>query len=66
MPRTFNDLFDRICSIDNLTLAAHKAALGKRDKPYVDAFRLNLERELWALRRELLDSSYRPGPYRSF
>ena len=66
MPRTFNNLFEPIAALPNLLGAAHKAALGKRDKPYVDAFELNLEREVWKLQCELLTGTYTPGPYRSF
>lgn len=66
MPKTFNNLYDPICSLDNLLLAAHKAGLGKRHKTYVDRFRMNLEPEIWGLREELLTGSYRPGTYRTF
>lgn len=66
MPKTFNHLFEPICSLENLFRAAHKAALGKRHKPYVDAFRLDVEREIWKLREELLAGIYQPGPYKTF
>jgi retron-type reverse transcriptase len=64
--KTHNHLYPEICSLGNLREAARKASLGKRGKPYVDAFRLNLERELWALREELVAGSYAPGAYRTF
>jgi RNA-directed DNA polymerase len=66
MPKTFNHLFESICSLENLLRAAHKASRGKRHKPYVDAFRLNLEREVWRLREELQEDRYCPGPYKTF
>jgi len=66
MPKTFNNLFEQIVSLGNLFMAARKAALGKRHKGYVDAFRLDLEHEIWALREELLSGAYQPGPYRVF
>ncbi len=66
MPKTVNHLFEQICSLENLLGAAHKAALGKRQKPYVDQFRLGLETEVWKLREELLNGTYQPGSYRSF
>lgn len=66
MAKTFNNLFEGIASLSNLQEAARKAGLSKRHKPYVDAFRVNLERELWALREELLAGTYAPGPYRTF
>jgi len=66
MPKTFNNLFETICSIENLMRATHKAALGKRGKCYIDKFKINLEHEIWDLREELLSQSYCPGKYNSF
>ncbi|MCU0293392.1 MAG: reverse transcriptase/maturase family protein [Thermoanaerobaculaceae bacterium] len=50
----------------NLAAAARTAARGKRTRPDVAAFLLDLEGQVCALRRELLDGSYRPGGYRTF
>jgi RNA-directed DNA polymerase len=41
-------------------------ARGKRSRLDVARFLLNLESELWLLRRELEEERYHPGPYRSF
>ena len=55
-----------IASWENLLLAFHRASAGKRGRPEVAAFEHHLEDNLVALRRDLLDQSYRPGPYASF
>ncbi|NOZ94435.1 MAG: four helix bundle protein [Acidobacteria bacterium] len=39
---------------------------GKRSRPDVAAFLMNLEVEIPRLRRELESGEYRPGPYRTF
>lgn len=59
-------LFDQVCAFPNLLRAAHKAQVGKRYRPNVLVFNLRLEDNLHALRRELLDGSYRPGAHRHF
>ncbi len=64
MVKSRTDLYSRLCSWENLILAARKAMRRKRSKPYVDTFWLNLEPELAGIRRELLDKSYLPGRYR--
>lgn len=60
------DLLERVASWENLLLAYRRAALGKRGRGDVARFEHRLEDELFALRRELLDRSYRPGAYASF
>jgi retron-type reverse transcriptase len=59
-------LFDRVTSFPNLLQAARLASRGKRFRPNVAAFGLNLEEELHGLQQELLARTYRPGPYRTF
>lgn len=59
------DLWDDLVSFGNLLAAAEAAAAGKRTRPDVAAFLLNLEGEVLALRRELRDGRYLPGPYRT-
>jgi RNA-directed DNA polymerase len=59
-------LWPGLTSFSNLLAAAEAAAAGKRKRPDVAAFLLNLEPELSRLRRELIDDSYQPGPYRTF
>ena len=59
-------LFSKIVAFPNLVLAARRAARGKRFRPNVARFSLQLEEELHALRQSLTAHSYRPGPYRTF
>ncbi len=64
--RRVGNLWPDLTSFANLLEAAEAAAAGKRKRPDVAAFLLNLEPELIGLHRELLDGSYQPGPYRTF
>jgi retron-type reverse transcriptase len=59
-------IFERVVAFDNLWLAFRKARRGKRRRPPVAEFELNLERELLALQRELRAEDYQPGAYRLF
>lgn len=60
------DLFEQLCSLENL----HKAYLGaRRNKRYrksILRFGLNLEENLLKLREELLGQTYKHGGYRQF
>ncbi len=64
--KTFNHLFEKIASWDNLLLAAKKAQKGKRYLPDVAAFHLRQEENLLQLQRELLAKTYQPGAYHTF
>ncbi len=66
MPKRFDDLYEQVTSFENLWLAHHKAARGKRGHPAVAAFEFILEDELWQLQDELSTQTYRPGAYCSF
>ncbi|MDX1982410.1 MAG: reverse transcriptase/maturase family protein [Bryobacteraceae bacterium] len=59
-------LWPQIVSFENLLAAAHAAAKGKRRRPDVAKFLMNLEPELHKLREELVNGTYQPGPYRTF
>lgn len=59
-------LFDSIASFENLYRAYLRARRGKRDRASVDRFSFDLEREIIALRGELLSGTYRPGPLFTF
>lgn len=63
---TFSGLFPRIASFQNLLVACHKAALGKRHQEDIANFLVNREPELLRLQAELLSGTYRPGTYRTF
>jgi len=60
------NLWPDLTSFANLLSAAEAAAAGKRKRPDVAAFLMDLEPELLQLQRELLDGRYQPGPYRTF
>jgi RNA-directed DNA polymerase len=59
-------LFARITTFANLLEAARLAGRGKRFRPNVATFSLNLEEELHGLQQELVTRTYRPGPYDTF
>lgn len=55
-----------ICSADNLFQAWEEFRRGKRKKPDVQEFERYLEDNIFALRRELLDGTYKPQGYTQF
>ena len=60
------ELWPELTSWANLYEAAKCAAAGKRGRPDVAAYLLEVENEVACLRRALLGGTYRPGHYRSF
>jgi len=64
--KRIGNLWPALTSVENLFAAALAAAAGKRGRPEVAAYLLNLEINVVRLRRELLEGTYRPGPYRNF
>ena len=64
--RRIGGLFDGVVSYANLYRAYRKALLGARKNEEQARFYYNLESELVTLRRELVDETYIPGPYRYF
>jgi RNA-directed DNA polymerase len=60
------DLYDQLCSYNNLFLAYQKARKRKTLKPYVLEFEKNLKDNLLELRAELLFHTYRPKPLTTF
>jgi RNA-directed DNA polymerase len=59
-------IWPKLVSFENLLLAYRKARRGKRTRPGVAEFGLDLEHELIALQRELQNGSYQAGDYRLF
>lgn len=59
-------LFERICSLENLRLAADGAARHKTRRKEVQEFFSNLEENLATLRRELLERTYKVSEYEIF
>lgn len=64
--KSYNSLYAKVCSIENLQLAFKKARRGKTRKPYVISFEANLNRELQKLKTELETFSYVPRPLKTF
>lgn len=64
--KRFGYLFEHVSNFHALVKAANKAALGKKAKPRVARFIEDLETEVIALERELLEKTYRPLPYHTF
>jgi len=60
------NLYDHICSFENIYLAYRKARRGKRASVSTADFEYNQEEELLRLRAELSAQTWQPGPYRTF
>ncbi len=61
-----NNLYNKLCTYENLELAFKKARKRKTLKPYVIAFEKNLKENLLNLRTELLFHTYNPMPLKTF
>ncbi|MBI3584178.1 MAG: group II intron reverse transcriptase domain-containing protein [Nitrospinae bacterium] len=66
MPKTYNALFEKIYTFDNLYNAYLKARRCKRYKKEVLEFSSNIEEELFVLQSELMNGGYKTGQYRKF
>ncbi len=64
--KQLDGIWETVTSFANLLQAYRNARRGKRSKPGVAEFGLNLERELLALQRSLHEGTYQPGKYRLF
>ena len=64
--KTYNNLYDRLSSLENLRLAFRKARKGKTKKDYVISFEANLDNELQKLKIELESQAYKPKPLKRF
>ena len=64
--KTYNNLYEKICSLKNLTLALRKARKGKTKEEYVIRFEENTEENLLSLQKELIEQTYKPHSLRSF
>ena len=63
--KRYGGLWEKVIAWDNLLLAARKARRGKRNRAGVQRFEFDLESNLLALRLELAEGAYRPGPFRT-
>ncbi|MFA5086088.1 MAG: reverse transcriptase/maturase family protein [Candidatus Paceibacterota bacterium] len=64
--KSFNNLFGRISSFENIHLAYLKARRNKRYKKDVLRFSSNLEENLFRIKKDLTDGSYRHSGYKEF
>lgn len=64
--KTYKNLYENICSFENLWRASRKAKRGKSSVEYVQRFEHRLEPELLLLRDQLLHQTYVPGVYKEF
>jgi len=64
--KTYNNLFNKVCSFQNLHLAYLKARKCKRYRNEILKFSYNLESNLSNLQKQLLDQTYKHGSYREF
>ncbi|MDR4488197.1 MAG: reverse transcriptase/maturase family protein, partial [Nitrospirales bacterium] len=64
--KRINGIWSQLVSFQHLLEAFRKARLGKRGRLGVGEFELNLEKNLFALQRELQEERYQPGAYRLF
>lgn len=62
--KTYSGLLQAVAEPANLWSAWLEARKGKRRQPEAAAFEVEAEREIFTLRRRLLDGTYRPEPYR--
>ena len=64
--KTYNNLYKKLCSEENIFLAYRKARKRKSKKKSVLEFEKNLDYELKKLREELLSKTYEPKPLKRF
>lgn len=64
--KRFGNLFERICSYENLEQAFYRASDGKRKRPEVIAFTSNLEVNLCQIQKELVNKTYYTSEYEVF
>lgn len=64
--KTFNNLFEKIISFENLMQASYRAQNGKRLRMSTAEFNFFREKEIFGLQDELAGGTYRPGKYRQF
>jgi retron-type reverse transcriptase len=64
--KTYNHIFEKIISIENLFLAWDEFKKGKREKLDVQEFEFRLEENLFKLHRKLKNKTYQHGAYKSF
>ena len=64
--KTYRNLYQKLCSYENLETAFKKAKKRKSNKKYVIEFENNLEQELNKLKQELESLTYSPKQLKRF
>jgi len=64
--KTYNKLYEEVCSMNNLANAWRKARKGKTKKIDVMEFEQNIRKNLLKLKEELLNQTYKPEPMKTF
>lgn len=64
--KSYDNLYGKLCSYDNLEIAFKNAKKRKSSKPYVLEFEKHIKENLQVLRAELLLHSYKPQPLKTF
>ena len=64
--QTYRNLYNKLCSFENLHIAFRKAKRNKGFNLHIAEFELNLEAELFKLKHELETTTYEPRPLRQF
>jgi retron-type reverse transcriptase len=64
--KTYNNLYGKLCSFENLELAFKKARKNKSYLPYVKEFEKDLIKNLLQLKKELETFTYKPRKLRKF
>jgi len=64
--KTYKNLYERVCSFENLYAAFLKARKHKKYNQVVLRFEYNLEKELFCLKRSLENFTYQPRPQKEF
>ena len=64
--QTFNNLFSKLYSFENLLTAFDEAKKSKTSMRYVIRFNKNLKENLLKLQKELRENTYQPHPLKNF
>ncbi len=64
--KTYKNIYQKLCTKENIALAFKKAQKRKSLKSYVIEFKNNLNENLETLRQELLSETYEPRPLKTF
>ena len=64
--KTYKNLYQKVCSFDNLYSAFRKARRGKSKKDYVKNFESNLQKNLECLQENLTNKTYSPSNLKKF